>query len=802
MCKGYYDTFPNCPHGHMIRTAIVYCQHSVHYEGEKERHLPCERLDDATDTRNQYRAVEYPCPKCECTENEYISEQGRPWKNARERVHSHITAGVLGLVYGGDVGKITEAEARLERLRTVANGEVRAREYAAKLEQELAGEGQVFKDRARKLAERVRKDLEEIDIARLRDDAVQLAQRLRRNVQATDEGAIDTWEHMEFCLEKEAASHGAKTKRLRVFPDERERIEAEETDKPEQYRIPKVELIFNWDHSQQGRPPSKKSRSARLAFPKDTNPIHELSRLADHMQFDVPAARQAYEARKIWNQSGKRKRDTEASDEEDDGNDEAPVPKAAPAPQAGIDPPAKRRSQTKRSGQIATPARVGRHSTALESPSSSYIEDTHAAQDTGLEAAYLSPPGRSESHQSITGVGPPSFGASPDALALYSFDGMAPAEAAALRGDTNLPPPMFLGPSFASSPAPLASSTGDSSGTGSLDDIPLDPAIDSLLSPASWPSFGDAGIFGFSPGFAAFGETADEQGTLQPQASAQVGRTRTDPSTYHAGRGSPFQGLGQLQTAHAWSMPNTSQANRQQTAVQANPRIEHIRGESRMSGRMPHSHPIPRSTEFPTFGANEGISPSTYLQPGPPQTGSPNYPTVHPSSTLPTNSNRPSANLSTLFPYLIDTFPDLPTTYDLNYTMPPTSFPTSHVRAQAPSSARIPPHSSCPPTVSSHRLTLASAFTTASPAQGITTAYPTLCFPGSLDPGGSSYSSANADRPATLRSVQESASAEGMGYELAAGVEGDELLGWMAIGSAEEGEESRVLGRDGRRAGS
>ena len=582
----------------MVRTGIIYCHNSVHNEGEKERHVPCEEFGDAAEIVNEYRVADYPCPKCECTEDEYLPEHGRPWSRTRDRVISQITAKTLDLVYGDREEKKRESKARIERLRTIGYGENRAWELAANLEKELEGGNHDYKQRARRIAERVREDLEGVDVARMRDDAKRLAQRLRNNVEATDEGSNDTWEHMNFCLEKDSTKPGAKSKRLKIFPDERERVENAEKDKPEQYQTPKVELIFHWDHNQQGRPPSKKQ--SRRAFPFETNSALQLLRLSQHMKVDLPQARQAYEDRRIWNESRKRNREALDRDEENDVGSIVPTPGVGQ--RTDIGPRAKRRPQTNRVRRGGAAANRPGQWGAARAASPLYTDNVLASEVQDFEWIRFSPTASSMRQQSLRPIAPSINEEDPTAGALSSL-----MQTGVIDPQYSINQPNFssLDPSFVSSP-PLITSSAGLAAAGSTYPAPPNPSLVSYSPSSVEPRTGSEGNFGFNASYPQPSEGATRQRTQRQREPPSVTRTRMDATH----RSSSFNHPSPGQRTRAWPRPQVHQANQYQVLNPTGPQMSQVQGDLTEAGLVPSDQHDPRPAEPAYTGANQGASPT------------------------------------------------------------------------------------------------------------------------------------------------------------------------------------------------
>ncbi|KAI9660977.1 MAG: hypothetical protein M1821_009304 [Bathelium mastoideum] len=691
MCKGYYDTFSDCIHGHLIRTSIVYCPNSVHSEGEKERHVPCERFDDAAEYLSEFSVADYPCPKCTCTEQEYLPESGRPWERARERIFSQISGGVLRLVYGNDYGKIRESEARVERLRTVVSRAAGAQEYAAMLERELAGKEHRFQDRARRLAQEVRRDLENMDPFRMRMEAARLAQQLRNKLHATDEGAIDMWEHMDYCLEKETTSRANKSKRLKVFSDEKERIESEEGNKPEPYRIPKVELIYDWDHSQQGRPSSKKSQAAPITFPKDTNPRHFLPRLANHMKFDIPTAHQAYEARTLWTEAQKRKRSRSALEQDNEvaaGNKgKGPQSHAQPPPvvalQYDVGPAPKRRrpQQTNRGRRDGASAGRGKRQriAARTSQPQKPIKQACTSPDPDLGTIFASPPGRSTDQPSAVPAAPFAFGATGEDGGTAPLESLLQTGRLSPQESINEPDFAFLDPEFASTPAPILSSTGAILDAGTGYSASPKPTTDISLVPPEWPTAHGDGDIGSGSGSVAPGGGAMGIGAQQSQRLHLGDRVQTDPSAYHANRASPFHSPYQALNTYSHSMSHAMQMPRSQVRTAANPRIAQVQGGAGPASRPSPRRPNPRQAgpaRLGTFQASSPLGSYGHQAPG--------YPAPPFQASLPSGGQLAHPNLSSPFlPSSANPFHNL-ASQTPSFPWPSSTFPTSYLRNSPP----------------------------------------------------------------------------------------------------------------------
>ena len=628
----------------MIRTAIIYCPNSVHDEGDKERNVPCEEFHSAEDGGIEYHVADYSCPKCGCTEEEYLPEQGRPWVKARERIIPAITTRALDLVYGDNENRKRESAARIERLRTIGHGEDRARELSFQLQQELSGGNNSFRDKAERIAEKLRQDFEGLDIARMRDEAQRHAQESRKRLEATDEGSIDMWEHMDVCLSKESDTRVAKAKkRLKVFPDERDRFDKEEEDKPEQYRVPKVELIFDWDHSQQGRPPLKKHRGAKwTALPTDTNTPHVLSKLSTHMNVDLPQARQAYETRKSWKESRKRNREEFEQDEGD--NDGAGAQTSAPAQQPDVGPAAKRRPRTSHG------RRSGGRSSGVGSASA--ISPEHALmsteQDPGL--AHLSSPTSSAGRQGTVAAALPPFVPHQQSATSVSPNSSWQTGVFDPYSSINLFDFPSIDSRLASSPnryIPSTSAQATGSTYGGWLELP-GPAYPQ--SHPTWHSPANDRDIAASARFAPFGELSTVQGVQQQPDLTSLMPALANPEAHNIERGYGLLSPSQAQYGQAWPTPQQQQPTYQQhqlspsTSQRFHPPQSNLPATSEYTSptqQLHHSFPGPAYSSRVQQPASAVYG---YQHQGPGNAANLDPTTGYASSARPTTHTNPSMN--------------------------------------------------------------------------------------------------------------------------------------------------------------
>ncbi|KAL9096753.1 MAG: hypothetical protein Q9165_001241 [Trypethelium subeluteriae] len=587
-----------------------------------------------------------------CTEQNYcVEDQPQPWARARERVFNEMSTRVLDVVYGPNEYKKSVSRARMERLRTIEYGEDRAWELAAQLEQDLAGEEHSFRRRARQLAERVRQELAGVDVAYMRDEATMLAQQFRSHVQATDEGCIDIWEHMNVCLGKGTTSRKAKSKRLKLFPDERERIESEERDKPEQYQVPNVELIFSWDHNQQGRPRSRK-RAGRTSSKQPD----ELPALSHHLKTEIPQALQAYKARVDWKESqrkrqegsGKRKREASEQDEE---NDDGPsIPFSPPAQQSEAGPAAKRRYQTDRGRRGGATGNRGKQKRATGNPSPPlYTEEPSKRRGKGRGLTYFPSAGKSVRRPNMSPPTLSSFAINQEEQAPPPSEGRLQTGASVSQPPINQPNFPNFDPRFTSSPTSIAPSTGPSTARPIYPALPAQPAVSYAQPHSAWPNPGSGRSYAANASVATAGTGASGSGAVQQQGPPPIRRVGTEPNAHRAHRGTPFTSPYQAAESHAWSAPllpqSYQQQYQQQISASANPSISQIQGDAAAARPMSSMPQDPRVTGLAQSGSSQGLSsPYSYRFPGPGITSELN-PTSDPSNagTAPTDASTEQA---------------------------------------------------------------------------------------------------------------------------------------------------------------
>ncbi|KAF2231657.1 hypothetical protein EV356DRAFT_535331 [Viridothelium virens] len=537
------------------------------------------------------------------------------------------------------------SHARMERLRNIDYGEDRAWELATQLEQELAGEEHQFRRRARRLAERVRQDLKGVDVAYMRDEATMLAQQLKSHVQATDEGCIDIWEHMNLCLGKGTTSRKAKSKRLKLFPDERERIESEERDKPEHYQVPNVELIFSWDHNHQGRPRWRKRERTSSKQPD------ELPALSHHLKTELPEAFQAYRARMAWKESrrelqegsGKRKR--EEFKQDDENNERSLLSTSPSAQQHEAGPAAKRRYQTDRGRRGGAAANSGKQKRATGYPSPLlYTEEPLKRRGKGRGSTYFSPAGRPTREPSMSRPMPSSFAVNQEEQTLASFEGPLQTGASASQNPINQPNFPRFDPRFTSSPTSIAPSAGPSTARPIYPALPAQSAVSYAQPHSAGPNTGSGRSYIPNASVAASGTGTGTSGpeTVQQQGLSPIHRARTEPNARRTQRASPFTSPYQAVDSHAWSTPLLPHSYQQQVPASVNPRISQIQGDAAMTGRMPSIHQDPRSTGLVRSESSQGPrSPHGY---GLPKSGNPSE--LNPTSYSLDTGTAP-ANVST-----------------------------------------------------------------------------------------------------------------------------------------------------------